>query len=90
MTVSRKFVLLQDPVSHGNKLKHFYFSSNSAASKGLSLSLMERLIQMYGESVVRMLTVQYRMNSAIMVWASKQMYQERLTAHSSVERHLLK
>lgn len=51
---------------------------------------MERLIQMYGDSVVRMLTVQYRMNRAIMDWASKQMYQGRLTAHSSVERHLLK
>ncbi|XP_062246424.1 DNA-binding protein SMUBP-2 [Platichthys flesus] len=64
--------------------------SQTAASKGLSLSLMERLIQMYGDSVVRMLTVQYRMNSAIMDWASKQMYQGRLTAHSSVENHLLK
>uniref|UniRef100_A0A8C3AA77 DNA-binding protein SMUBP-2 n=1 Tax=Cyclopterus lumpus TaxID=8103 RepID=A0A8C3AA77_CYCLU len=62
--------------------------SQKAASKGLSLSLMERLIQMYGDSVVRMLTVQYRMNSAIMNWASKEMYQGRLTAHSSVERHL--
>ncbi|XP_069018253.1 DNA-binding protein SMUBP-2 [Embiotoca jacksoni] len=64
--------------------------SQKAASKGLSLSLMERLIQMYGDSVVRMLTVQYRMNSAIMEWASKEMYQGRLTAHSSVEGHLLK
>ncbi|XP_061679004.1 DNA-binding protein SMUBP-2 isoform X2 [Syngnathoides biaculeatus] len=64
--------------------------SHTAASKGLSLSLMERLIQMYGDSVVRMLTVQYRMNSAIMDWASKEMYQGRLTAHSSVESHLLK
>ncbi|GAA6221417.1 DNA-binding protein SMUBP-2 [Lates japonicus] len=64
--------------------------SQTAASKGLSLSLMERLIQMYGDSVVRMLTVQYRMNSAIMEWASKEMYQGRLTAHSSVEGHLLK
>ncbi|XP_077451632.1 DNA-binding protein SMUBP-2 [Stigmatopora argus] len=64
--------------------------SHVAASKGLSLSLMERLIQMYGDSVVRMLTVQYRMNSAIMEWASKEMYQGRLTAHSSVEAHLLK
>ncbi|XP_034734865.1 DNA-binding protein SMUBP-2 [Etheostoma cragini] len=64
--------------------------SQRAASKGLSLSLMERLIQMYGDSVVRMLTVQYRMHSAIMEWASKEMYQGRLTAHSSVERHLLK
>lgn len=64
--------------------------SQTAASKGLSLSLMERLIQMYGDSVVRMLTVQYRMNSAIMDWASKEMYQGKLTAHGSVERHLLK
>uniref|UniRef100_A0A3Q3BD26 DNA-binding protein SMUBP-2 n=1 Tax=Kryptolebias marmoratus TaxID=37003 RepID=A0A3Q3BD26_KRYMA len=64
--------------------------SQTAASKGLSLSLMERLIQMYEDSVVRMLTVQYRMNSAIMEWASKEMYGGRLTAHSSVESHLLK
>ncbi|XP_077372251.1 DNA-binding protein SMUBP-2 [Festucalex cinctus] len=64
--------------------------SHVAASKGLSLSLMERLIPMYGDSVVRMLTVQYRMNSAIMDWTSKEMYQGRLTAHSSVEAHLLK
>uniref|UniRef100_A0A8C5D0E7 DNA-binding protein SMUBP-2 n=1 Tax=Gouania willdenowi TaxID=441366 RepID=A0A8C5D0E7_GOUWI len=64
--------------------------STKAASKGLSLSLMERQIQMFGDSVVRMLTVQYRMNSLIMEWASKEMYQGRLTAHSSVEKHLLK
>lgn len=64
--------------------------SKIAASKGLSISLMERLIQKYGDSVVRMITVQYRMNSAIMEWASKEMYQGRLTAHTSVEKHLLK
>lgn len=63
--------------------------SERAASKGLSVSLMERLIQLHGEAVVRMLTIQYRMNSAIMEWASKEMYQGRLTAHSSVEAHLL-
>lgn len=61
-----------------------------AASKGLSLSLMERLIQAYGDSVVRMLTVQYRMHSAIMGWASEEMYQGRLTAHSSVQSHVLR
>ncbi|CAL8261735.1 unnamed protein product [Merluccius merluccius] len=64
--------------------------SQNAASKGLSVSLMERLIQKFGDSVVRMLTVQYRMHSAIMDWASREMYQGRLTAHSSVEGHLLK
>uniref|UniRef100_A0A3P9H028 DNA-binding protein SMUBP-2 n=1 Tax=Oryzias latipes TaxID=8090 RepID=A0A3P9H028_ORYLA len=60
---------------------------SQAASKGLSLSLMERVIQIYGDEVVRMLTVQYRMNSAIMEWASKEMYQGKLTAHCSVESH---
>ncbi|KAL2092970.1 hypothetical protein ACEWY4_010282 [Coilia grayii] len=61
-----------------------------AASQGLSVSLMERVIGRYGEAVVRMLTVQYRMNSAIMQWASERMYQGKLTAHASVEKHLLK
>ncbi|KYO41590.1 DNA-binding protein SMUBP-2 [Alligator mississippiensis] len=64
--------------------------SHKAAAKGLSLSLMERLIQKYGESIVRMLTVQYRMHQAIMQWASTEMYGGRLTAHPSVAHHLLK
>jgi ATP-dependent RNA/DNA helicase IGHMBP2 len=51
---------------------------------------MERLIQKFGASVVRMLTVQYRMHHLIMDWASREMYQGRLTAHSSVQGHLLK
>uniref|UniRef100_A0A673N0J6 DNA helicase n=1 Tax=Sinocyclocheilus rhinocerous TaxID=307959 RepID=A0A673N0J6_9TELE len=64
--------------------------SQSAASKGLSVSLMERLIKKYGDPVVRMLTTQYRMNGAIMQWASEQMYEGKLIAHPSVEKHLLK
>lgn len=63
--------------------------SHKAAANGLSLSLMERLIQKYGEQVVRMLTVQYRMHNAIMQWASKQMYGGRLVAHKMVATHLL-
>uniref|UniRef100_A0A3P9AM05 DNA-binding protein SMUBP-2 n=1 Tax=Esox lucius TaxID=8010 RepID=A0A3P9AM05_ESOLU len=63
--------------------------SQTAASKGLSVSLMERLVQNRGDSVVRMLTVQYRMNRDIMTWASDHMYQGKLTAHGSVEKHLL-
>ncbi|XP_069480230.1 DNA-binding protein SMUBP-2 [Ambystoma mexicanum] len=64
--------------------------SHKAAAKGLSLSLMERLIKKYGENVVKMLTVQYRMHQSIMQWASEEMYGGRLTAHSSVAEHLLK
>ncbi|NXI69618.1 SMBP2 protein, partial [Anseranas semipalmata] len=64
--------------------------SHKAAAKGLSVSLMERLIERYGEKIVKMLTVQYRMHQAIMQWASSEMYNGQLTAHPSVAQHLLK
>ena len=48
------------------------------------------VLDMCGDDVVRMLTVQYRMNMAIMQWSSDQLYQGKLTAHSSVAGHLLK
>ncbi|XP_074951406.1 DNA-binding protein SMUBP-2 isoform X2 [Phalacrocorax aristotelis] len=64
--------------------------SHKAAAKGLSLSLMERLVERYGEKIVKMLTVQYRMHQAVMQWASSEMYSGRLTAHPSVAQHLLK
>ncbi|XP_066488369.1 DNA-binding protein SMUBP-2 [Tiliqua scincoides] len=64
--------------------------SHKAAAQGLSLSLMERLIQKYSDRVVKMLTVQYRMHQAIMQWASTEMYDGRLSAHHSVAQHLLK
>lgn len=78
-----------------NSCRHLGSTSNllfphRAAAKGLSLSLMERVIERYGEKVVKMLTVQYRMHEAIMQWASSEMYSGRLTAHPSVAQHLLK
>lgn len=78
-----------------NSCRHLGSTSNllfphRAAAKGLSLSLMERVIERYGEKVVKMLTVQYRMHEAIMQWASSEMYGGRLTAHPSVAQHLLK
>ncbi|XP_027552125.1 DNA-binding protein SMUBP-2 [Neopelma chrysocephalum] len=64
--------------------------SHRAAAQGLSLSLMERLAQHYGERAVRMLTVQYRMHRLIMEWASTELYSGRLSAHPSVAQHLLR
>ncbi|NXO72241.1 SMBP2 protein, partial [Phainopepla nitens] len=64
--------------------------SHRAAAEGLSLSLMERLAGHYGEQVVRMLTVQYRMHRDIMEWASSELYGGRLSAHPSVSQHLLR
>jgi ATP-dependent RNA/DNA helicase IGHMBP2 len=37
--------------------------SVEAAKKGLSLTLMERAIQVLGKGVVKMLNMQYRMNT---------------------------
>ncbi|KAI1232698.1 hypothetical protein IHE44_0006534 [Lamprotornis superbus] len=64
--------------------------SHRAAAEGLSLSLMERLAEHYGEQAVRMLTVQYRMHRDIMEWASSELYGGRLSAHPSVAQHLLR
>ncbi|XP_059153320.1 DNA-binding protein SMUBP-2-like [Physella acuta] len=67
--------------------------SKEAASAGLEVTLMERLVKMLvkekGKDVMRMLTTQYRMHEDIMAWASSQLYDGKLKAHNSVASHLL-
>jgi AAA domain len=57
--------------------------------QGLACTLFERLHALWGESVSEMLTVQYRMNAAIMEWSSRELYGGRVTAHASVATHSL-
>jgi len=59
------------------------------AAKGLSLTLMERVVNTHKTEVTRMLTTQYRMNSLIMSWSSQALYSGQLTAATSVANHLL-
>eukprot|EP00088_Acartia_fossae_P006397 TRINITY_DN12950_c0_g1_i6.p1 TRINITY_DN12950_c0_g1~~TRINITY_DN12950_c0_g1_i6.p1 ORF type:complete len:989 (-),score=212.71 TRINITY_DN12950_c0_g1_i6:60-3026(-) len=59
------------------------------AAKELELTLMERQIDLHGDSVVRMLTTQYRMNSLIMKWSSDALYEGRVEAGSCVSSHIL-
>jgi len=59
------------------------------ANKGLSLTLMERLVDTYKADVTRMLTTQYRMNTLIMSWSSQALYDGHLCAAPSVANHLL-
>ena len=63
--------------------------SKEASNKGLDLTLMKRLIDVLGDDVTRMLTIQYRMNQAINDWISEKLYDSRLEAHKSVAKHLL-
>ena len=61
----------------------------AAAEQGFAISLLERQMQIYGESVSCLLKVQYRMHQSIMNFSSSHFYQQKLIADASVENHLL-
>jgi superfamily I DNA and/or RNA helicase len=63
--------------------------SEVAARQGFAKSLMERQIELYGERISRLLTVQYRMHEDIMQFSSQQFYGGQLIADQSVSRHRL-
>ncbi|XP_077254199.1 DNA-binding protein isoform X2 [Tasmannia lanceolata] len=63
--------------------------SVEAERKGLGRTLFERIATLYGEEVMSMLTVQYRMHELIMNWSSKELYDSKIKAHPSVAGHML-
>ena len=63
--------------------------STAARRGGFHVSLMERLIALWGESIVRRLTTQYRMHEQIMQFSSDEFYESTLIAADSVRGHVL-
>ena len=63
--------------------------SNDAARQGFSLSLLERQLKLHGDTVTRLLNVQYRMHNQIMTFSSDHFYDGQLIAHESVAQHRL-
>ncbi|MCA9110019.1 MAG: hypothetical protein KDA52_08745, partial [Planctomycetaceae bacterium] len=63
--------------------------SQPAAKAGLDVSLMQRLVEHFGDAITRQLTVQYRMHEQIMQFSSQHFYDKHLTADGSVRDHLL-
>ena len=63
--------------------------SQEAAADGFGTSLFERLVDHYGTGITRRLTVQYRMNQAIMDFPSRELYDGQLEAYPSVREHRL-
>ncbi|XP_062211738.1 uncharacterized protein LOC133912829 isoform X1 [Phragmites australis] len=63
--------------------------SVEAEKKGMGKTLFERLTEAYGEEITFMLTIQYRMHELIMNWSSKELYNNKIKAHSSVAGHML-
>ena len=62
--------------------------SVEAEKKGLGRTLFERLADLYGDEVMSMLTVQYRMHELIMNWSSKELYNSKvLTSCLNIKPH---
>src|SRR5262249_41461794 len=63
--------------------------SREAARQGFGVSLLERLVDRFGDVVTRRLAVQYRMHDAIMAFSSREFYDGELLADISVCGHRL-
>jgi predicted DNA helicase len=63
--------------------------SPEAAAAGFGVSLMERLVGLWGPSSARRLGVQYRMHADIMTFSSQEFYDGSLEAAPAVREHLL-
>ncbi|KAJ3337221.1 hypothetical protein HDU93_001411, partial [Gonapodya sp. JEL0774] len=71
----------KDPELAVGKLTYFH---------PLERTLFDRMVEVWGDDIVSMLILQYRMHEAIMSFSSSEFYQSRLIAHQSVRSHLLK
>ncbi|GIW97655.1 MAG: ATPase AAA [Pirellulaceae bacterium] len=63
--------------------------SVEAAREGFARSMMERLLEQFGETIYRRLKVQYRMHEQIMGFSNRRFYDDALEAHPSVRHHRL-
>ena len=57
---------------------------SNQAMGGLQLTMMERLVGLLGDTVTKMLVMQYRMHKDIMQWSSDALYEGKLVAADQV------
>lgn len=63
--------------------------STEAKRGGFHVSLMERLVNRWGDVIAQRLSTQYRMHSQIMSFSSNEFYEGQLTAATAVRGHVL-
>ncbi|KAF9563861.1 P-loop containing nucleoside triphosphate hydrolase protein [Agrocybe pediades] len=81
--------LAEAAVKMSLKRKNAGSSPKLVPPKTLETTLFDRLEDMYGASIKRMLEVQYRMHDQICTFPSKTLYGSKLKSHESVVSHLL-
>ncbi len=82
ITLAKKVVFAGD----SNQLPPTIYSK-TAAEKGLSTTLFERLKKSLSDELQTLLRVQYRMHEAIMNFSSEKFYEGKLIADESVKAH---
>lgn len=65
-------------------------ASGSSVKGTLETTMFDRLLDLHGDVIKRMLTTQYRMHEKIMTFPSAELYEEKLVAAESVKARLLK
>ena len=63
--------------------------SRAAVQQGFGVSMLERLVGLFGATITRRLAVQYRMHETIMTFSSLEFYDGELMADASVSAHRL-
>ncbi|KAJ1910320.1 hypothetical protein H4219_006238, partial [Mycoemilia scoparia] len=74
---------------NGNKTTTTTANMKLGPKASLELTLFDRMLDMYGSGVTKMLTIQYRMNEQIMKYPSMVLYNDLLVADPSVADHTL-
>ncbi|GFW39151.1 DNA-binding protein SMUBP-2 [Trichonephila clavipes] len=63
--------------------------SKKAADAGLKVSMMQRLLDLHGDGIKKLLTTQFRMNELIMQFSSQHFYNNKLVADETVRSSVL-
>jgi DNA polymerase alpha-associated DNA helicase A len=99
LLAAKKVVLAGDHLQLPPTVKSLNSKSKAPVSKKgldskenttLEHTMFDRLLQLHGPSIKRMLTTQYRMHDKIMQFPSQELYDSKLTAADAVKSRLLK
>lgn len=92
LLAAKKAVLAGDHLQLPPTIKSLNSKTKTDGGKGaasLERTLFDRLLDMYGTTVKRMLTIQYRMHEKIMAFPCEEMYEGKLMAAEGVRHRLL-